>query len=150
MTKEYLNQVPGCNDIPLPVVKLNRWVLLTGVILALLLQQPVITTFLFAIILPAVLFGQKGSLIFQLGTRLFAAQCARAELEDRRVQRFNNSIALILLGIAQIFFLTGLNLGGWIFSVIVAIAAGVALLGFCFGCFLYFQFKLNRYRLLGS
>jgi hypothetical protein len=139
-----------CIDIPRPVVLLNRWTLVVGVVSALLLQQPLITTALFAILLPAVLFGQRGSLIFQVGIRVFAAQCATAETEDRRVQRFNNSIATILLGLAQISFIFGLSLLGWIFSAMVAIAAGVALAGFCVGCFLYYQFKLQRYRLFGS
>jgi hypothetical protein len=31
----------------------------------------------------------------------------------------------------------------------VALAAGVALAGFCVGCFIYYQLKLQRYRLLG-
>lgn len=139
-----------CKDIPMPVVLLNRWTLFTGVILAIILQQPLITTALFLILLPAVLFGQKFSLIFQIGTRLFAKQCVTAKKEDRRLQRFNNSIATILLGSAQVAFVVSLPLLGYIFAGMVAIAAGVALAGFCVGCFLYYQFKLQRFRLFGS
>lgn len=138
-----------CEDIPLPIVKLNRWVLLVSILGALLLQLPWITTLLFLLILPAVLFGQRASLIYKLGRRLFASQLALAEREDRRLQRFNNSIALLLLGGAQVAFLLGRPLLGWALSLAVAAAAGVALLGFCLGCFLYYQFKLNRYRLFG-
>ncbi len=138
----------NCADVPMPIVKLNRWTLLTGVLLALVLQQPFITTFLFGMILVAVVFGQKASLIFQLGSRLFAAQIPAAEREDRRLMRFNNTLAMIMLGLAQISFVVGLPLLGWIFSLMVATAAGVALAGFCVGCFMYYQFKLNRYRLL--
>ncbi|NWJ94244.1 MAG: DUF4395 domain-containing protein [Chloroflexi bacterium] len=142
-------QTQSCEDIPLPVVKLNRWVLLLGVVLGLLVQQPLVTTVLFLVLLPAVLFGQRWSAIFQLGTRLFAAQIRTAEREDRRLMRFNNSIALFLFGAAQLAFISGLTLVGWILSLMVAVAAGVALAGFCVGCFLYYQFKLNRFRLLG-
>jgi hypothetical protein len=139
-----------CRDIPMPVVLLNRWTLVIGVILALVLQQPLITTTLFLILLPAVIFGQKGSLIFQLGTRLFSSQCATSELEDRRLQRFNNTIAIVLLGLAQVGFVSGISLAGWILAGMVAVAAGVALAGFCVGCFLYYQFKLQRFRLFGG
>lgn len=139
-----------CNDIPLPIVKLNRWTLLTGTVLATLLQQPLITTFLFLILLPAVLYGQRYSLIFQVGKRAFARQIAGAEGEDRRLMRFNNSIALILLGLAQVAFLAGIPVLGYALSFVLAAAAGVALAGFCFGCFLFLRFKLYRYRLLGS
>ncbi len=139
-----------CNDIPLPIVRLNRWTLLTGTVLATLLQQPLITTFLFLILVPAVLYGQRYSLIFQVGKRVFARQIAGAEGEDRRLMRFNNSIAVILLGLAQLSFLAGFNILGYALSLLLAIAAGVALAGFCFGCFLFLRFKLYRYRLLGS
>lgn len=142
--------VRSCQDIPLPIVKLNRWTLLGGVLVSFALQQPLITTFLFVILLLAVLGGQKYSLIFQIGSRVFARQNETAEKEDRRLMRFNNSIATTLFGLAQIAFLLKLGWLGWAFSLMVAAAAGVALAGFCFGCFLYYQFKLNRYRLLGG
>ena len=64
--------------------------------------------------------------------------------------RFNNSIAVVLLGLAQVAFLLGVPVAGWTLSLMVAVAAGVALAGFCFGCFLFLRFRLYRYRLLGS
>jgi hypothetical protein len=115
----------------------------------LLFQQPLVTTALFLILLPAVLFGKNFSLIYQTGSLLFARQIEASEYEDRRLQRFNNTIALVLLGAAQVSFICGNTILGWAFSVMVATAAGVALLGFCLGCFLYFQFRLNRYKLFG-
>jgi hypothetical protein len=57
-------------DIPLPIVKLNRWVLVVGVLSGLLLQQPFFTTVPFTVVLSAVLFGRRGSLIFQVGKLL--------------------------------------------------------------------------------
>lgn len=139
-----------CEDIPLPIVKLNRWTLLLGVVAGLALQQPLFTTALFLVLLPAVVWGQRASLVFQLGRRLFAARTAVAEREDRRLMRFNNSIALTLLGLAQIAFATGNPAVGWSLAGMVAVAAGVALAGFCVGCFLYYQFRLQRYRLFGQ
>jgi hypothetical protein len=134
----------------MPIVRLNRWTLLIGILLGLLLQQPLFTTFLFVILLFAVLYGQRGSVIFQVGKRLLASRIAGAEGEDRRLMRFNNTIAVVLLGAAQVAFLFGQPIAGWALALIVAAAAAVALAGFCFGCFLYLRFKLYRYRLLGS
>jgi len=139
-----------CRDVPLPIVKLNRWTLAVGITVSWLLAWPIVTTALFTVLLVAVLFGQKYSLIFQIGRRLFASQLALAEQEDWRLQRFNNSIAVGLLGLAQVAFLLGQATVGWILALMVALAATVALAGFCLGCFLYYQFKLNRYRLFGS
>ena len=139
-----------CEGIPLPIVKLNRWVLLIGIVTAIITQQPIVTTALFFIILSAVVFGKNGSLIFIIGSRIFAKQNANAAIEDPRLMRFNNSIAAILLGGAQIAFLAGVPLTGWILSGVVAVAATVALSGFCFGCFLFYQFNLQRFKLFGK
>ena len=139
-----------CTGIPLPIVSLNRVVLLAGIIAAILFQQPLVTTALFFIILSAVVFGKKGSLIFFAGSYLFARQNLTAKTEDQKLMRFNNSIAALLLGGAQIAFLLGAPLAGWILSGTVAVAAAVALAGFCFGCFLFYQFNLQRFRLFGQ
>lgn len=137
---------PCADGIPLPIVRLNRIVLAAGVVIALVLNQPLITTVLFLLILPAALFGRRASLIYHVGWRIFARQIPTAPTEDFRVQRFNNLIAATLLGAAQVAFALGAPIAGWALSLAVAIAATVALLGFCLGCFLYYQFRLQRYR----
>jgi hypothetical protein len=139
---------PG-DGVPLPIVKLNRWVLVLGVVIGLLSQQPLATTLLFALLLPGVLLGQRWSPIAALGRLLFVRQLPGAEREDRRLMRFNNTIALALLGLAQIAFVAGLPLLGWALALMVAVAASIALAGFCVGCFLYYQFKLQRYQIFG-
>ena len=45
------------------------------------------------------------------------------------MQRFNNSIAVTLLGAAQIAFILGATVVGWALALMVAIAASVALAG---------------------
>ena len=142
---------PTCvNGIPQPIVVLNRVVLVTGIAGAFLLGAPLVTTALFVILLGAVAFGPRGSLIHQIGRRVFARRIARGvEHEDRRLMRFNNSIALVLLGGAQVAFVVGAPLFGWVLAALVAVAASVALAGFCVGCFLFYQLKLQRSRLFG-
>jgi hypothetical protein len=139
-----------CTDgIPLPIVKLNRGVIVLGVLVGLLIQQPLITTALFVVLLLAVLFGTRGSLVFRAGSMLFAKQNLIAEREDRRLMKFNNTIAVLMFGLAQVFFLIGLPTVGWAFSIMVAVAASLALAGFCIGCFLFYQFKIQKTRLFG-
>ena len=149
-TTETSSSSPTCLGIPLPIVTLNRVVLLTGITAAIVFQLPLVTTLLFFIILSAVVFGKNGSLIFIIGSRLFEKQNLNAATEDPKLMRFNNSIAAILLGGAQIAFLLGAPVAGWILSGFVAIAATIALSGFCFGCFLYYQFNLQRFKLFGQ
>jgi hypothetical protein len=148
MTAAAGSRTPTAPDgIPFPIVTFNRWVLVSGLLGAYLLRVPAMTTVLFVILLAAVLFGSRYSLIFQVGRRLFASRLAAAEREDRRLMRFNNSIAAIVLGLAQIAFLAGVPAAGWTFALIVVVAAAVALAGFCAGCFLYYQFRLQKSRL---
>lgn len=136
------------DGIPMPIVNFNRWILVLGVGLGLILQQPILTTMLLLLLLPAVVGGQRWSLIAIVGRWLFARQISRSEREDRGLMRFNNTIAVVLLGLAQIAFAFGLPLLGWIFALMVAVAASIALAGFCIGCFLYYQFKMRRSTLL--
>ncbi len=150
MSTTSLSSSTSFKGIPFPIVTLNRAVLLAGIAAAIVFQQPMVTTALFIIILFAALFGRKGSLIFFIGSHLLAKQNLKAKTEDQRLMRFNNSIAAILLGAAQIAFLSGAPLVGWIFSAIVAVASMVALAGFCFGCFLYYQYNLQRFKLFGK
>ena len=140
--------------IPAPIVALHRWTLVVGVLGGLALRRPLVTTALFAVVLGAVLFGRRGSLVFQVGRRLLAGPNAAARrvgrVEDPRLMRFNNTIAAALLGLAQLAFLAGSPALGWACALLVAMAAGVALAGFCLGCFVYYQFRLQRYRLFGG
>lgn len=137
----------GCADgIPLPIVKLNRIVIVAGVIAALVLNAPLIVAALFLIIAPAAIWGRRASVVYAIGSRLFAKQNATAEKEDFRVQRFNNVIAALMLGGATLAFILGVPVLGWILSLGVAAAALVALLGFCVGCFLYLQLRLGKQR----
>ena len=141
----------GCeDDIPQPIVNLNRWTLVLGIVGGLVLQQPLFTTLLFLILVPAVLYGQRGSLIFQLSKRVLPGTEKGTPGVDRRLMRFNNSIAMLLLGSAQVAFLFGAAAVGWALALMVAVAASVALAGYCVGCTIYYRFRIYRYRLLAG
>ncbi len=145
-TTEQLPAVPASptDGVAMPIVTLNRWILVIGISLGWLLQQPLLTTLLLLLLIPAVLGRQRWSPITNLGKWLFARQIATAEREDARLMRFNNTIAVLLLFAAQLAFAAGLPLVGWTVAGLVVVAASVALAGFCVGCFLYYQFKLRR------
>lgn len=144
------NRHQSTDGIPLPIVRFNRALLSGGILFAFILKEPLLTTALFLLILPAALFGRRWSPVFMAGSLLFAKRIPGASTDSPEVMRFNNAIAAILLGAAQVSFLLGADTAGWILSGIVALAAAVALCGFCFGCFLYFQFNLQRYKLCGQ
>jgi hypothetical protein len=140
---------PDCATlIPMPIVRLNRATILLGVVLAFILHAPWITTGLFLIVAPAALFGRRASLIYLIGSRVLRFPAA-ADGEDPRLMRFNNGLAATFIGLAQLAFVLRLPLLGWILAGLTALASAAALAGFCLGCVLFYQFKLNRSRLFG-
>lgn len=135
--------------IPMPIVTLNRAFLTFGILIAFLTNQIWITTLIFLIILPAAVLGKRYSLIYFLGSKFLARQIVNGDYEDAALQRFNNTIAASLLGLSQLFFILNQSIVGWVFAGMVMAASGIALMGFCVGCFLYYQFKIQRYKIFG-
>jgi hypothetical protein len=150
MSHETLRNDGMADGVPMPIVVLNRWILLGGVLLSVITQQAWITTLLFLMLAAAVFGGPRFSLPAIVGRKLFADRIPDAAREDLQLARFNNGIALALLGLAQLAFIAGAPVIGWILALMVAAAAGVALAGFCVGCFLFFQFRMLRHRFFGK
>ena len=139
------------SSIPLPIVALNRATIVISIVAGLALGLPLITTALLVVLAVALLFGPRGSLIFRVGDRLLSRQVAAAreagQTEDAVLMRFNNSIAVAVLALAQVAFLAGQPFVGWVLAALVAVAATVALAGFCVGCFIFFRLRMLQYRL---
>ncbi|CAG7628808.1 DUF4395 domain-containing protein [Paenibacillus allorhizosphaerae] len=134
-------------EIPIPYVRANQAGMVLLILLAIILQQPVILVVLWAIQVLGLWQGIRGNLIVQLAAPLLQSRIAGAQTESSELQRFNNAIAVILLTISILCFWA--NPDGWlgyVFAGMVALAAFVAICGFCVGCFLYYQFKRLRRR----
>jgi hypothetical protein len=131
-------------SIPRPLVKTNQAVIVISVLL---------TWFsgLEWFLLIPLLSGLSGLFlgfnpIMQLG-KLFLRKDPKAYIpEDWDQQQFNQTIAVICLRIGFISFVLGWNVVGYIFTIMVALAAFVAILGFCVGCFIHFQWNQYKYR----
>ncbi len=138
------------SGIPLPIVRLNRWILLGGVILAFVLRQPWIIALLLLMLLSAIALGPRGSLPFRAGIRLMPDRIRnakqRGDVEDRRLMRFNNSIAATLFTLSLVSFALDAPILGWVLAGMVAVACAVALAGFCFGCFIFYRFRLAQFQ----
>lgn len=130
---------------------LNRATIVVSIVVALALGLPIITTALLVVLAAALLPGPQGSLIFHVGNRLLRRQVAVAResghTEEAVLMQFNNSIAVAMLGLAQIAFIAGQPSLGWILSAVVAVAATVALAGFCVNCFRFVRLRMLQYRL---
>ncbi len=66
--------------------------------------------------------------------------------EDVDQQNFNQKIAVSLLAISLISHLLSIEWLAITAAVLVALASFIAILGFCVGCFVRFQWKQYQYR----
>lgn len=130
-------------SIPRPVVRTNQAAILSASVLTILTGQA-------WILLIPLIANVLGLLGFNPIMRI-AAMCLTKPKnsyipEDVEQQRFNSYIAIACLALSFLGFTFGIYAIGYAFSAMVAIASGIALCGFCIGCFLHFQLKQWQYR----
>lgn len=129
--------------IPQPLVRTNQWIIFLSVLLSLFMQQ-------YWILLIPLLAG-LGGLLFQWNPIMKLAslflQKPRKEYrqEDWDQQQFNQIIAVVCLAVGSISFFLNWTIVGYIFTIMVGVASIVAILGFCIGCFIRFQWKRYQY-----
>jgi len=131
-------------SIPSPLVKTNQWVIVLSVVLTWVsgiegfLLIPLVAG------ISGLLFGFNP--VMQLA-KLFLRKENKAYIpEDWAQQQFNQKIAVICLGLGFVGFILGWDILGYVFTILVGIAAFVAINGFCIGCFIHFQWKQYQYR----
>ena len=130
--------------IPKPLVQTNQTFIVVTVLAALLLH-PAILLLPFAV--GAYTLITKKNPVIQSSRRFLKKPLASYQQEDKDQQLFNQWIATICLGLSLVFFSFGIELAGFAFSIMVIIAAGVALMGYCIGCsirYRYMMWKHNR------
>ncbi|GAA4725639.1 DUF4395 family protein [Brevibacillus fulvus] len=117
------------------------------VLLAILFQQPLFILALWLIHLVSLASGGRFNLFVCLVKPLLDKRKPFDQYDSLTLFRFNAAIALLLETLAVCsFYLLHAPLWGFVFSGIHAAAALLALSGFCFGCFLFFQFKQWKWR----
>ncbi len=136
-----MTQVPS---IPRPLVRVNQWTIFLSVIFTWITGQ-----FYFLLIplianLMGVLFNFNP--IMKLAKLILIKEGKQYIPEDVTQQKFNACIAIFCLAAGFVSFLLGWQIIGFIFTIMVALASFIAILGFCVGCFIFFQIKQYQYR----
>ncbi|MBT2664451.1 DUF4395 domain-containing protein [Bacillus sp. ISL-4] len=131
-------------SIPRPIVRTNQWVILLSVATALLTGQ----IWILVIPLTAGLLGLLFNFnpVMRLAKLFLRKKPSDYIPEDHSQQQFNQVIAVACLGLGFTSFLLGWNVTGYIFTLMVGMASLIAILGFCIGCFILFQWKQYSYR----
>ena len=130
-------------SIPRPLVRTNQWTIFLSVVLTWLTGQ----YWILVIPLVANLLGCTiGFNPIIRGAKYFLRKDPKEYIpEDAGQQRFNSSIATICLAGGLLGFIVGWAVVGYVFTVMVALASFIAILGFCVGCFIQFQARQYVY-----
>ena len=131
-------------SIPRPLVRTNQWTIFLSVVLTWLTGQYWIL--LIPLIANLLGFTVGFNPIIRVAKYFLRKDPKEYIPEDAGQQRFNSSIATICLAGGFIGFVTGWTVVGYVFTVMVALASFIAILGFCVGCFIQFQARQYLYR----
>ncbi|WP_100487862.1 DUF4395 domain-containing protein [Sporolactobacillus pectinivorans] len=131
-------------SIPRPLVRTNQWIIVVSV------AATWITGVYWILLLP-LLSGASGLLfhynpVMQLAKHFLKKPVSSYIPEDVDQQKFNQTIAVSCLTIGFFSYLLHWHIVAYIFTAIVGLAAFVAILGFCIGCFIHFQWSQYRQR----
>ncbi|WP_019911198.1 DUF4395 domain-containing protein [Paenibacillus sp. HW567] len=130
--------------IPRPLVKTNQAFIVLSVLATWFTGQYWILAVPLAAGLSGLLFGYNP--VIKLAAIFLTKERSSYLLEDWDQQQFNQSIAVFCLTAGLVSFLAGWTVAAYIFTAMVAAAATVAILGFCIGCFIHYQWKMYTYR----
>lgn len=131
-------------SIPRPLVRTNQSIIVLSVVLTWMSGQEWFLFIPFIAGLMGIIFGYNP--IMEIRKQFLRKDPKSYIPEDWEQQQFNQKLAVSCLGIGILSFILGWNTVGYIFTALVAVAAFVAILGFCIGCFIHFQWKQYKYR----
>ncbi|WP_248559390.1 DUF4395 family protein [Niallia sp. NCCP-28] len=114
-----------------------------SVLFALLAYKSIL--FLPSIIGVYTLITKKNPIIL-IWKRFLKKPLSRYVMEDKNQQLFNQWIATACLGLSIVFFQLRWNMLGCVFSVMVLLVAGIALAGFCIGCFIPYRYIMWKHK----
>jgi hypothetical protein len=130
--------------IPRPLVRLNQMVIAISSILYLISGNNFIL--LFPIITCASSLFFNFNPIMVVGKRFLRKPLNEYVQEDKAQQRFNQILAFSMLVLSYVFSLLNFSILSLVFASMVFVASTVALLGFCIGCFIHYQYHMWKYR----
>ena len=130
--------------IPKPLVLANQWTIVLSVIISLITQSAWI---LFIPLVSGLLSLFTGfNPVLALVKQFLSKSPDQYEQEDYDQLQFNQWMAVGFLLVATISFFMNWSVLFNIATVMVGIAALVAIMGFCIGCFIRFQYQQWNYR----
>ncbi|MBB6452314.1 magnesium-transporting ATPase (P-type) [Salirhabdus euzebyi] len=128
--------------IPKPLVQTNQLFIFVCVLLSYAFH---FTILILPLVIGLITLVTKKNVVILLGSKLLRKPKDEYIQEDKEQQLFNQWIATTLIGLALVAYLIDFFLLGHVFSAMVLFASGIALLGFCIGCFVRYRWILWKY-----
>ncbi|MCB7069586.1 DUF4395 domain-containing protein [Caldibacillus sp. 210928-DFI.2.22] len=129
--------------IPKPLVQTNQAFIFISVLLALFIHKAIL---IIPLTIGIYTLITKQNPIISIGKRWLSKPLNEYPQEDKDQQIFNQWIATICIGLSTLFFYFGLNVLGYVFSIMVLAASGIALMGFCIGCFIRYRYLMWKHK----
>ena len=129
-------------SIPKPLVQSNQAFIVLTVILALVFHKAIL---LLPFLVGVYTLITKKNPVIQFNKRFLKKPANAYIQEDRDQQLFNQWIATVCLGLSLLFFALGATAAGYVFSIMVLIASGVALMGYCIGCTIRYRYMMWKH-----
>lgn len=123
-------------------LRFNQASIIILLALAFVLNQPWLVVFVAAVMWIGTLAPQAGlfKLVYQHVFKRLRIVRPAPKADDPRPHLFAQGVGALVLTLSSIALLAGLALVGWALAgVVVALAAINLFLGFCMGCFMYYQ-----------
>jgi hypothetical protein len=130
-------------SIPKPLVQSNQAFIVLSVILALVFHKAIL---LLPFLVGAYTLITKKNPVIHFNKRFLKKPANQYIQEDRDQQIFNQWIATICLGLSLLFFSLGFTAAGFAFSLMVLVASGVALMGYCIGCTIRYRYMMWKHQ----
>ncbi|MGE6489300.1 DUF4395 domain-containing protein [Paenisporosarcina sp. NPDC076898] len=130
--------------IPKPLVLANQWTIVLSVVISLITQSAWILLIPLVSCLLSLFTGFNP--VLALVKQFLLKSPDQYEQEDYDQLQFNQWLAVGFLLVATISFFMNWSVLFNIATVMVGLAALVAIMGFCIGCFIRFQYQQWNYR----
>lgn len=132
--------------IPMIWIKTNQTLIALLTLISLLTQNWWLLTAVFFVQVIAYRFGIQYNIFIRFTKIIWQNRLDVNNVQSYELARFNQTLAVIMLFAAAVSGALGFKAGAFIFGGMVTAAATAAVLGYCIGCTIYFQYKQFKAR----
>ncbi|GAE93970.1 hypothetical protein JCM21714_3092 [Gracilibacillus boraciitolerans JCM 21714] len=130
-------------SIPKPLVQLNQIFILLTVLSGLLLSPYIL---ILPLIIGVITLATKSNPVILFGKRFLKKTMKDYPQEDKAQQLFNQWIATVCIGLSILFFSIHISWAAYLFGIMVILASGLALAGYCIGCTIRYRYIMWKYK----